>query len=403
MSNAKPEIVFFDRKLIEERDHWVGKLSGVSEPSTLRPDYPRVGQFHGRNGVLDLNMPQELYGKLLKLTNSGPFLIYTTLMAALKVCLFRYSGIESVAVGSPARRQGGESDEFVNGLAIVDDVDDRLSFKEFLLKQRDTLLEAYSRQRYPFRQLLADLRLSDTENGCPLFDVALTLNEIHHRMYEARHGIQVTFDREPERMKGRVEFNSDIFKPETVERFAGHFLNILEAAVENPSAKIGAIPMLSEEERHRILVEWNDTRKEFPSDCCAHHLFEAQVERTPQAIALQFGDRSVTYQELDERANKIARYLQQLGVGPESLVGICIERSIEMVEALLGTLKAGGGYVPLDASYPRERLAYMAKDAGIRVLLTQSSLLDNFSHLVSHVVCLDSSRQQVDSLSPLRP
>src|SRR5215213_2522567 len=185
MSNPKPEILFFDRKLIEERDYWVDRLAEVSDLSTLRFDHQRGGQFDGRNEVIGLDLSGELCARLLKLTNNGPFLLYTSLMSALKICLHRYTGRETIVVGSPARRQGGESDEFVNALAIVDHLDDGLSFKEFLLKQRETLLAAYSRQRYPFRLLRADLKHPEAESGCPLFDIALTLNDIHHRMFES--------------------------------------------------------------------------------------------------------------------------------------------------------------------------------------------------------------------------
>ncbi|HVF90509.1 MAG TPA: amino acid adenylation domain-containing protein [Blastocatellia bacterium] len=394
MSNTKPEIVFFDRKLIEERDYWVDKLAGFSESETLRFDHQRGGQFNGRNDAIDLNLSAELCGKLMKLTNNGPFLLYTTLMSALKICLHRYTGRESIAVGSPARRQGGESGEFVNALAIVDHLDDRLSFKDFLLKQRETLLAAYSRQRYPFRLLRADLKLPEAGNGCPLFDVALTLSDIHHRMYEAEHNIHMAFDRDGDRVTGRVEFNGDAFEPGTITGFTGHFLNLLEAAVQNPGERVGNIPMLTEEERHRVLVEWNDTREPIPTGLCAHQLFEAQAERTPDATALEFGNQTVTYRELNEKANRLAHHLIKSGAGPETVVALSLDRSIDLIVALMAILKSGAAYLPLDPSYPLPRLEFMLADSQASMALTQPDFLPLFSGKVSEVIC----PQEIQSL-----
>ena len=169
-------------------------------------------------------------------------------------------------------------------------------------------------------------------------------------------------------LKAEIEYNPDLFESATITRILGHFQTLLAGIVANPDQAISELPLLTEAEKHQLLIEWNDTKTDYPQDKCIHQLFEAQVEKTPDAIAVVFEDQQLTYRELNRRANQLAHYLQKLGVGPEVLVGICVERSIEMVVGLLGILKAGGAYVPLDPSYPRERLSFHApgqRSAGI--------------------------------------
>ena len=167
------------------------------------------------------------------------------------------------------------------------------------------------------------------------------------------------------------EYNTDLFDATTIERMIGHFQTLLEGIVANPDARLSELPLLTNAERHQLLVEWNNTRADYPTDSCLHHLFEAQVERTPDAIAVVFEDQQLTYRELNARANQLAHYLRKRGIKPESLVGICMERSLEMVIAIYGTLKAGAAYVPIDPDYPSDRIAFMLEDAQAPVILTQ--------------------------------
>ncbi|MEM6404691.1 MAG: amino acid adenylation domain-containing protein, partial [Cyanobacteria bacterium P01_D01_bin.116] len=189
---------------------------------------------------------------------------------------------------------------------------------------------------------------------------------------------------------GEWEYNTDLFDSQTIERMVAHFQNLLEAIVENPSQNVGSFNLLSESERHQLLVEWNDTVTEYPKHKCIHQLFEEQVEKTPLSIAVVFEEQQLTYQQLNQRVNQLAHHLQSLGVKPEVMVGICVERSIEMVVGLLGILKAGGAYVPLDPNYPQERISYMLEDSDVGVLVTQNSLLESLPENNARVVCLDS-------------
>ena len=403
MSVTGSKILVFDRRMKEERDYWVARLSGETNLSNLRLDYSRSGSYSGDIDTVEVSLPKEVCRKLTELTGGGSFLLYTTLMAALKICLRMHTGSTSIVVGSPAFRQNDSPYQSDNVLAIVDYVDDKLSFRQLLLDVRQTLSDAYARQHYPFDRLVRDLGLQGIENKCPLFDVALVLKDIHCYMPEVKNDITITLAKEPDRISGRVVFNKSIFKRGSIECFTRHFVNVLQAGLENTNALISELRMLTEAERYQLLVEWNDTRMEYPKDTCIHELFEIQVERAADAVAIVFEDQHLTYRELNARASQLAHHLQGLGVGPEVLVGLCVERSVEMVVGILGTLKAGGAYVPLDPVYPKDRLAFMLQDAQVSVLLTQRRLVTGVPKLGTRVVCLDTDREVIARTSEENP
>ncbi|HCI82790.1 MAG TPA: non-ribosomal peptide synthetase, partial [Ktedonobacter sp.] len=194
----------------------------------------------------------------------------------------------------------------------------------------------------------------------------------------------------PEGLHGYFEYSTDLFEAATIERMERHLRTLLEGIVTTPEQQLAELPLLTEAERQLMLVDWNNTALDCPAHQCLHQLFEAQVERTPDAVAVTCEDRQLTYRELNSRANQLAHHLQSQDVGPGTLVGICVKRSLDMVVALLGVLKAGGAYVPLDPAYPRERIAFMLQDAGIRVLLSQTQLVDSLPSHTAKVVCLDT-------------
>jgi amino acid adenylation domain-containing protein/non-ribosomal peptide synthase protein (TIGR01720 family) len=372
VNGAKPEIVIFDQKLLEEKSYWIQKLSGGLEASNLKPDFPRTEAYERQ--TVDFKLTGDIYDKLLHLTGNGPFLLYTTFMATLKICLYNYTKSGSIVVGSPARRQGGNGHHPDNALAIVDELNDRLSFRQFALNVRQTLLEAYERQRYPFDRLIRDLKIEDASARCPLFDVALVLREIHGELPEVNNDITITFRREADQIAGTVVFRSDLFKRESIKRFVTHYRNVLQTALKDTNTPVSDFRLLSEAERQQVLFQWNDTGRDYPLDRLAHQLVEQQAARAPESIAAIFKGHQLSYKELNERANQLAHYLRQRGVGPEAIVGILMERSTEMLVAMLAVFKAGGAYLPLDPEYPRERLSFMLNDSGAKVLLSQESL-----------------------------
>jgi amino acid adenylation domain-containing protein len=395
MNGVKSEILVFDRKLMEERDYWIKTLSREIPSSNLRLDYRRPESYQGERCFVEFDFGEDVCLALTNLTGGSQFLLYTTLMAALKICLHKYTGNTCVIVGSPALRREGDSLGQGSALAIVDEVDEQARFREFLLKVRKTLSEAYARQKYAFSRVVRDLGLEGLENRCALFDVAVSLKGFHHEMPELKNDIVVTFTCDPGRISGNVEFNKSLFNLHTIQNFTGHFVNLLREALQDTNTLIADLSMMTEKERHQILVSWNDTRANYSRALCVHQLFEQQAELSPEATAVAYEDQSLSYRQLNERANQMAHYLRGKEVGPEQVVGVCLERSLEMVIALLAVLKAGAAYLPLDGEYPPRRLKFMLDDSQLKVLITHSNLRDRLPPHSAQTIYVDRDWQPV--------
>jgi amino acid adenylation domain-containing protein len=382
--------------------YWKKQLNEIPTLN-LPTDQPRPARqsFHGAR--VPIALPQSLMAAINEMSSEVRVTPFMILLAVFQVLLYRYSGQEDVVVGSPiANRNRAETESligfFVNTLVLRGDLSGNPSFKGLLSRVRDVCLEAYAHQDLPFEKLVEELRPERDLSRNPLFQVIFAFQNTPRALPQVS-GISVEpveiqtvtspFDlslylRERDgKFIGGFEFSTDLFDRSTIERMVGHFQRLLEAIVADPERHISDLPLLMEAERHQLLIEWNNTAADYPKDLCIHELFEAQVERTPDAVAIVFEHESLTYQELNRRANQLAHYLISLGVGPEKLVGLCIERSLEMVVGLLGILKAGGAYVPLDPAYPRERLAFMFNDSQISVLLTQEKLQTNHLKAIS--------------------
>ncbi|HET9786845.1 MAG TPA: AMP-binding protein, partial [Pyrinomonadaceae bacterium] len=221
--------------------------------------------------------------------------------------------------------------------------------------------------------------LDAIENRCPLFGITLALKTVHGELPPLNVDVAISFEKNAETIAGRLEYNSKLFQRETLERFVSHYLNVLKVVTANVNVLIRDVEILSEAEQQQLLVEWNDTTARRPEQSCLHRMFEAQVERTPEAVAVETAGERLSYRELDERANRLAAYLQARGVMVEDIVGVCLERSSEMIVALLGVLKAGAAYLPLDSTYPRERLEFMVQDAGVKLLLSAKNLNTDYT------------------------
>ena len=398
-----PKLVILTTKLKEERDYWLAKLSGEQGAANLPLDFGRSKVYSRKRETVEFTIGGELYRQLVNLVSDSSFLIYTALMTAMKVCLHKYVGSSRIAVGSPALRGDNGAAPQTNALVIVDEIDGKQSFRELLVKVRQTLSEAYARQSYPFQSLLSDLELEKVNNHCPLFDVALALKDMHGDLPELKHDITATFIKGADGLSGVVEFNARLFQHESVERFTKHFLTVLSEGLDNDHAPISDLNFLTGEEREQLLVKWNDTQLDLTRGCSLRSLFEAQVARVPDAIALTFAGEHLTYRELNRRANQLAHRLQKLGVGPDVLVGVLLERSLEMLVAVLGIVKAGGAYVPLDPSYPDERLSFMMRDAAVPILLTQAQLAPGLASAGSQIICLDGDAETLASESEANP
>jgi amino acid adenylation domain-containing protein len=346
-----------------------------------------------------------------------------TLLAAFQTLLYRYCGQDDIVVGSPiANRRKSELEGliglFTNLLPLRTNLSGNPSFRELLERVRQIALDAYAHQDIPFGKLLEELKPNQDPSRPPLFQVVLvlqntptgalvlpglTLTPLENETATAKFELLLSLTETEAGLQGSFEYNTDLFDAATIERMVGHFQTLLEGIVANPDEAIATLPLLTEPERHQLLVEWNDTRTDYPQDKCVHQLFEEQVERTPEAIAVVFEDQQLTYRELNQRANQLAHYLQTLGVGPEVLVGICVERSLEMVVGLPGILKASGAYVPLDPTYPSERLAFMLEDAQVPVLLTSRELAKQLPECSDHLLCLDGVWESIAHESDQNP
>ena len=396
-------------RLANQLSYWKEQLAGVPPLLELPTDRsrPPVQTFRGSKECFVISA--SLTSSLKNLSKKSGVTLYMTLLAAFSTLLYRYSGQSDIVVGSPiAGRNRSEIEGLigflVNTLVLRIKFEENLSFQKLIARVREVTLDAYEHQDLPFEQLVSELQPERTLSYSPLCQVmfvlqnvpiiemelsGITWNPLSIEAVVAKFDLTLSIEETDSVLRTTWEYNTDLFDASTVQRMAGHFQTLLESIAVNPRERVSVLPLLSEAERHQILVEWNDTATEYPSDKCIHQLFSEHVSCTPDAVAVVFEESQLTYRELNDRANQLAHYLRSLGVGPEVLVGICVERSLEMVVGLLGILKAGGAYVPLDPAYPPERIAYILSDARVTVLLTQSKLLSDLTKSDGKVVCLD--------------
>ncbi|NEO72996.1 non-ribosomal peptide synthetase, partial [Moorena sp. SIO3H5] len=415
-----PDFAYWQREwfagevLEKQLNYWKKQLAGVSPVLKLPTDYPHPAQPTFKGGSKSFQIDLDLTRKLRQLSQESESTLFMTLLSAFFVLLSRYSGQLDLVVGSPiANRNRGETESligmFVNTLVLQADLSDNPTFKKLLNQVRETTLEAYAHQDLPFEKLVEELNIERNLSHNPLVQVAFALQNTKMEPWNLP-GLRVSqrldfdftrFDLEVRLMEVSsglevcCNYSRDIFEPDTINRMMKHFQVLLEAVVTHPEQRVLQLPIMTEVELDQILVQWNDTITDYPTDKCIHQLFEAQVQKTPEAIAVVFEDQQLTYFELNCRANQLAHYLQSLGVKPEVLVGICVERSLLMIVGLLGILKAGGAYVPLDPSYPAPRLSYIKEDAAVPILVATKSVLSDLPQHQAKVVCLDSDLDTV--------
>jgi amino acid adenylation domain-containing protein/non-ribosomal peptide synthase protein (TIGR01720 family) len=381
--------------LEREMDYWKRQLEGMSTLA-LPTDRPRPAVQTFRGGKHTFGFPASLTSRLQLLRPGPDHTLFMVLLAAFQMLLSRYTGETDVSVGSPiANRTRSETEGligfFVNTLVLRNDLSGNPSFRQLLERTRPMCLEAYAHQDLPLEKLVDALQPARDMSRHPLIQVMFALQNAPMPSVELPSGLTLEtvatdtqsakFDLLVSAWSGRaglvgfVEYSADLFDPSTITRMFRHFETLLSGAASNPEASMWELPLLSESERHQLLVEWNDPCVPPREAGCIHELFEEQVERTPDSVALVWEQQKLSYGELKRRADRIAHRLLESGVGPEVRVGICLERSLEMVVALLGVLKAGGAYVPLDPTYPKERLAFIVADAATSVILTSDALL----------------------------
>lgn len=398
-----------------QRNYWKQQLGGTPTLLELPSDRLRPVVQSDRGATHPLRLCQPLTQALKALSQQEGATLFMTLLASFKVLLYRYTQQDDIWIGTPiANRNRSEIEGligfFVNTLVLRTRLSGNPSFRQFLQQVQQVALAAYAHQDFPFEQLVEELQVERDLSRHPLFQVmfilqnapvaalklpGLTLSPLKVESETATFDLTLSLTDTEEGLKGGWEYNSDLFDPSTIERLSGHFQLLLEGIVANPDQSLSDFPLLSAAEQQQLLVEWNPAPANTP-DQGIHQRFEAQAKRTPDAIALCARSpnagvfaQHLTYQALNQRANQLAHFLRQLGVGPEVRVGLCLERSLDLIVGLLGILKAGGAYVPLDPAYPPERLAFMLTDAQVSLLVTQEQLRAHLPVHGARVICTD--------------
>ncbi|MBC1213138.1 non-ribosomal peptide synthase [Trichormus variabilis ARAD] len=409
--------------LENQLNYWRQQLAGIPPILELPTDRPRppVQTFQGQTLYFELD--QNLTKQLNILCQKSGTTMFMTLMAAFATLLYRYSRQSDIVIGSPiANRDRQETFPliglFVNTLVLRTNLEGNPSFAELLQKVKQVALDAYAHQDVPLERLVEALQPERSLSHMPLFQVAfamqnapmgklelpnLSLNLLKIENRTAKFDLALSMQETESGLLGEWEFNTDLFDATTISRMARHFQTLLENIVANPQQRIAEVSLLSASEQHQLLVDWNNTTTDYPQGKCIHQLFEEWVEQTPDAVAVVFENQQITYKELNHRANQLAHQLQTLGVKPDVLVGICVERSLEMIVGLLGILKAGGGYVPLDPNYPSDRLAFMLNDAQLPVLLTQQQLVEKLPEHQAIAICLDADWNEIAKNNSFNP
>jgi amino acid adenylation domain-containing protein len=394
--------------LDEQVEYWKESLAGAPAVLDLPVIRARPATQTTRGSHLETVLSRELTQALGELSRREGVTLFMTLLAAFQTLLYRYSGQEDLVIGSPiAGRNRAEVEGligfFVNSLPLRTSLAGNPSFRELLTRVKATALGAYAHQDLPFEKIVEAVKPPRSLSYPPIFQIMFSLQN-QPAVTLVLPGLKITspkreFDTAKfdltwfmtERDQGLsswIEYNTDLFDRSTIERLAGHFEVLLTGIVEGPGQRIAELPLLTVAEK-QSLSQWNETQVEFPTHPCVHQLFEEQVARTPDSTAVVFEEMKITYAELNRRANQLAHYLRKRGVRPEVLVGLCVERSIDMVVGILGILKAGGAYVTLDPANPPERLSFMLADAAAPLLLTQEHLLAGLPAQVTEIICLD--------------
>ncbi len=384
-------------ELQRQTDYWRQTLTDA--PTLELPiDRPRPASISYAGGSLGFSISSPLAARLTDLHRSEGLTPFMSLLAVFQILLARYSNQTDFLVGTPiANRRHAELEPligfFANTLALRADLSGDPSFRQLLARVRRSALDAFEHQDLPFEKLVEELNPPRHPSRHPLFQVLFALQNApaqplaldglevqHHRLASTttHFDLELHLWATPGAWAGHLSYSTALFDHPTIERFAGHFLTLLDSLLAQPDRSVFEADLLTPPERHQLLVEWNDTAADYPRDRCIHQLFEEQVARTPDAIAVVFEDASLTYRELDDRANHLARHLRALGVGPDVPVGLCLERSFDLVIGVLAILKAGGAYLPLDPALPPQRLRVILATAHTPVLLTRRSLLGNF-------------------------
>jgi amino acid adenylation domain-containing protein len=395
--------------LEKQLNYWREKLGGDLPELELPFDHARPARQSFRGEAEGIELNAEVSRRVKEIAREQGTTLFMTLLAAFNVLLWRYTGQEDLLVGTPiANRTRSETENligfFVNTLVLRTEMNASSSFRDLLEQVRETTLGAYDHQDVPFEKLVEELQPERSLNRNPLFQVLFALQDggelklsgleltwMDTKNDIAKFDLSFYISDTPNGFYAWFEYDKDLFEQATIARMLKHFEVLVERIAMNPDAKLSELEILTQAEREQLWA-WNQTATDYGRDQCIHQIFEAHAAQQPQAVAVIDGEKQLTYEELNQRANQLARFLRSKGVGPEVRVGVLLERSWEFDLAVLGILKAGGAYVPLDVTYPRQRLQFMLEDTGMRLLLTEQAQSEVVTE-VKEVVYLDQSEE----------
>ena len=416
--------IFQGEELQRQLAYWTAKLSGGPALLTLPTDRPRppVQSYRGR--IEPFSLSEALTASLNQLSRAEGVTLFMTLMAAFQTLLHRYSGQEEIVAGTATGNRNRREMEgligcFINSLLFRTNFSGDPTFREVLGQVRQLSLEASSHQDVPFEQIVSALHPKRDLSYAPLTQVMLTLQNTQlstpvsagleikrlsmpERM-AAQYDLMINLRESGGKLNGLLEYNTDLFNSSTAQRILGHFEAVLQSIVSNPGQRVSALNVMTEQEHLQLVSAVNETRTEFQQYGFLPDMVQQQAEREPQAVAVSFEGERLTFDELNSRANQFAHYLRGLGIGPEELVGVCLERGLDMLVALLGILKAGGAYLPLDPTYPRDRLEFIINDSSPAALITQEKFSPHLSSARQQVICIDSDWRRIASENTQNP
>jgi len=410
-------------ELERQMEYWREQMKGAAPVLEMGSDYARGGTGSKRGRTERVRVEREATRKLRELSRSAGVTLYMSLLGAFDVMLWRYSGQEDIVVGTPiANRSRAEVEGvigfFVNTLVMRVEVKGEASYRELLKKVKEVALGAYANQDVPFEKLVEELQPDRDFSLSPIFQVmfavhnrptagldlrGLKLETLASEYETSKFDLTLTLTDHTEVLEGAIRYNTDLFKEDTIQRMARRFERLITSIVDSPDSSVAQLDMIGPEEIHQMLTEWNDTRADYSTALLTHQLFELQAARDPDAIAVSASSGTLTYRELDRQANRLAHFLQEKGIGPERVVGICMDRSPDLILSELAVLKAGGAYLPIDPAYPQDRIAYMLASSQAPLLLTRQSLGVSLPSETAEVVAVDmiqSDLKYKNSMSP---
>ncbi len=389
------------QELLSQKIYWLNKLSGELPETNFIPDYVRPTQYSGKNKSHNFELPIHLSQVIIKLTNGSDFLVYLMLLSSLQVLLQKYTRNNDVIVGMPVYKKIDTLDlDYLNNDQVIPlrtQINHEIKFKSFFAQVKDNVIEAYSHQDYSFNELIELLNLPQSPNRCPIFDIVVLLENIHNKTELAKlnNDITISFAVENDVISGLIEYNQLIFNDDSIKLLSHYYINAVESIISDINIKISDIAFLKDSDKQQLIEQYNNNIQKYPITQTINNLFEQQVAKTPNDIAVIHQKNQLTYQELNERANQLAVILRKLGISKGEFIGIFKDRDINFLIAILAIYKAGGAYIPIDSTYPPNRIEYMLSNSEVKFLLTDFSLLNMLNDLINScsqlksIICLD--------------